>query len=292
MVELDETLSSEMISFVPWPPSWENPEHGKKPAPVPTAKKIFTETEKELLNRGIPLIVGVKDIQKIEQPDPILQLFDPHPPNSVGHFLVTRIPAKTDVIVLQREDDGTILLEAEKFADPKNGELWKIVSPLGNIGNCVLISNSKRSSFYMLHNEQEEVAICIRKILSDPKMKLFDVYIPLLQKETGKHVSIIFDENPYLLSQSKSETIASDVVKLSTRKPQQKNGRKTLTFTGRVKKPSSKNFILIHPDQPTREILLCGKCKMKQFVFDLGWPLSIIQGFAIFLAMFSHPKPN
>jgi hypothetical protein len=293
----DEPLSSSAIKFVPWPPSWEEglTSGGIRPsASVLTPQRPqFTETERELIHRGVNLVVGVKEPRIFEQPPPQDTLLDPASTRATTHCAVRRVRASNDVIVLQTERDNTILLEAERQTSQNSKHLWKITSPLCELGDCTIIANPKRSVFYLLRDGCEEVAISYRKPPSTAPFKYFDVIIPALQRDSGKRTQVRFDgKNSYLASQFGQDKVAADVVKLSVREPESKEGRWVLLFNGRVKKPSTKNFIVVLPSQPTREILLCGKASEQQFVFDLNWPLSVLQGFGVHLTMFSEPKPN
>lgn len=290
-----ESLSSSAVKFVPWPLSWEEgiemSSNGRVVAPSFANQKNFTETERELLHRGIDLIVGVKEARSLEKESQTEIIVDPASTHSTGHFIVKKIPGPSKVITLQKEGTHDIILQAVKQHGGK--EMWKITSPVMNLGECVVMANAKKSSFYLLRDGHEEVAIHYRKASGNTKLRFFDVIIPALQKETGKHAPVRFDGvGSYLLAQAPLETIPSDCIKLTVREPQLRDHRWVLMFNGRVKRSSSRNFILIHPGQPAREILLCGKCGVKEFVFDLNWPLSIIQGFGIYLTLFSKPKPN
>lgn len=296
--EIDAALASSAVKFVPWAPSWEegievhNGVHATSTLAANTQKN-FTETEKELLNRGVPLIVGVKETKIFVQTDLIANIYAPCSTHSTSHYTVTRIPGPVNVLRLNKEGDNNIILEAEMQKNASPGKpLWKITSPSGDIGDCYVISNAKHSSFAVIKDGFEEAGVYFRKQGANSTLRVFDVIIPSLQKETGKHLPIRFNNQSYLLTQAPLETVASDVVKLSVREPQCKDGRWVLMFNGRVKRPSTRNFILTHPSQPSREILLCGKCAVKQFVLDLNWPLSLLQGFGIYLTLFSKPKYN
>jgi hypothetical protein len=298
MSTLDEALSSSVVKYVPWAPSWEEGIELTGVIHSPTsysgnARRPFTESERELLHRGVDLIVGAKDFRSIEQKTPIDQILDPTPSHATFHGMVRRIHSQNDIIVLQKERDGTILLEAEKQASVTSRVLWRITSPEGNIGDCAITANQKHSTFYLVLDGIEEVDVCYRKSPGNSTLKCFDVVIPALDRDTGKHIAIRYDgHNSYLLTQALAETAAGDCVKLTVREPQLREGRWILFFNGRVKKLSARNFILILPAQANREILLCGKTAVKQFVFDLNWPLSILQAFAVYLTLFSKPKPN
>jgi hypothetical protein len=298
MSTLDEALSSSMVKFVPWAPSWEEGIEltgviHSAPSFSGNTQRPFTETERELLHRGVDLIVGAKDFRSIEQKTPLDQIVDPAASHATFHGMVRRIHSQTDVVVLQKERDGTVLLEAEKQSSVATRVLWRITSPEGNIGDCAITANPKHSTFYLVRDGLEEAAVCFRKSPGNSTLKCFDVTIPALDRDTGKHISIRFDgHNSYLLAQGLADTPAADCVKLTVRDPQLKEGRWVLLFNGRVKKLSAKNFILVLPTQPNREILLCGKAAAKQFVFDLNWPLSVLQAFGVYLTLFSKPKAN
>lgn len=295
-MSLEESLSSSSVKFVPWAPSWEEgieiSSSGHSTAPSFAYQRNFTETERELLHRGVDLIVGVKETKNLDNRNQSELISEPSSSHSTGHFLVKKLPGPSKIITLQKEGTHDVLLQAQK-QDSSSKEMWRITSPRMNIGECVVIANSKKSSFYVLRDGHEEAAIYYRKPPGNTKLRFFDVIIPALEKESGKHVSVKFDgSESYLLAQAPLETVPSDCVKLSVREPQLKDQRWVLMFNGRVKRSSARNFILVHPGQPAREILLCGKCGVKEFVFDLNWPLSIIQGFGIYLTLFSKPKPN
>ncbi|OHS93956.1 hypothetical protein TRFO_39855 [Tritrichomonas foetus] len=294
----EEALASQAVKYVPWAPSWEEgiEIHSglRSNASLATlAQRNFTDTERELLHRGVELMVGVKEAQVMDRPDIISQIIDPASTHSTSHFLVAHNPGPVDILTIQKEGDATILLEAERIKDPSSKLIWKITSPLGEIGNCGVYTPDKHMSFYLLRDGFEEAAIYYRKASGNTNLRCFDVVVPSLQRDTGKHVPIRFDDkSSYLLAQAPLQTVPNDCIKMSVREPQQKDGRWVLMFNGRVKRTSARNFILVHPAQPSREILLCGKCGVKQFVFDLNWPLSLIQGFGIYLTLFSKPKPH
>jgi hypothetical protein len=298
MSTLDEALSSSIVKFVPWPPTWEEGIElaGVIHSPISyagNARPSFTETERELLHRGVDLIIGAKDFRSIEQKTPTDQMVDPVTSHATFHGMIHRIHNQNDMVILRKERDGTILLEAEKQASLTSRVLWRITSREGNVGDCAITANQKRSTFYLVRDGLEEVAVCYRKAPGNASFKCFDVVIPALERDSGKHTAIRYDgHNSYLLTQALADNPASDCVKLTVREPQLREGRWVLLFNGRVKKLSAKNFILIRPGQPNREILLCGKAAVKQFVFDLNWPLSIVQAFGIYLTLFSKPKPN
>ena len=293
-----EVFPSQVIKYVPWAPSWEEgiEVHGGIRSNATNAgmpSKNFTDTERELLHRGVELIVGVKESQVLERPDAIQQIIEPASTHSTSHYIVAHIPGPVDILIIQKEGDATILLEAERIKDANSKQIWKITSPLGDIGNCGVYTPDKNMSFYVVRDGFEEAGIYYRKSQGNTSLRCFDVIVPSLQKDTGKHVPIRFDKkSSYLLAQAPLEKIPNDCIKLSVREPQQKDGRWVLMFNGRVKRSSTRNFILIHPSQPQREILLCGKCGVKKYVFDLNWPLSLLQSFGIYLTLFSKPKPH
>jgi hypothetical protein len=298
MSTLDEALASAAVKFVPWAPSWEEgiEMNGVIHSPNSfsgTPQRSFTETERELLQRGVDLIVGAKDFRAIEQKSPCDVLIDPTAPHGTFHGIVRRIHGPTDLILLQPERGGGVLLEAEKQPATTSKILWRITSPDCQLGDCSIVANPKRSTFYLVRDGLEELAVCYRRPPAASQFRCFDVVVPALQRDTGKHVAIRFDgHDSYLLAQAAATPPAQDCVKLTVREPQLREGRWILVFNARVKKRSTRNFILIAPNQPAREILLCGKAAVKQFVFDLNWPLSILQGFGIHLTLFSKPKPS
>jgi len=138
----------------------------------------------------------------------------------------------------------------------------------------------------------EEVAVLYRRPVGNTALRFFDVVMPALERDTGRRVPVTFDGESYLLAQAHKATLPSDCVRLSVREPRLRNQRWVLMFNGRVKRSSAKNFILVHPGRAEREILLCGKCGTGEFVFDINWPLSVLQGFGVYLTLFSNPKPN
>jgi hypothetical protein len=220
-------------------------------------------------------------------------LVDPTAAHGTFHGIVRRIHGPADLILLQRERDGGLLLKAEKQPATTSKILWRITSPDCQLGDCSIVANVKHSTFYLVRDGLEEVAVCYRRAQAGSHFRCFDVIVPALQRDTGRRVPIRFDgHDSYLLVQAAAAAPAQDCVKLTVREPQMMEGRWVLLFNGRVKKRSGRNFIVVAPAQPSREIFLCGKSAVKQFVFDLNWPLSILQGFGINLTLFSKPKPN
>jgi hypothetical protein len=298
MSTIDEALASAAVKFVPWAPSWEEgiEMDGVIHSPSSfsgTTQQHFTETERELLQRGVDRIVGAKDFRAVEQKNRCDVLVDPTGAHGTFHGVVRRIHGPTDLILLQRERDGGVLLKAEKQLAIPSKILWRITSPDCQLGDCSVFANTKHSMFYLVRDGLEEVAVCYRRPPAASQFRCFDVVVPALQRDTGRRVPIRFDgHDSYLLAQATADAPAQDCVKLTVRDPQLREGRLVLLFNGRVKKRSGRNFIVIEPGQPGREILLCGKTAVKQFVFDLNWPLSILQGFGIDLTLFSKPKPN
>lgn len=295
----EDALASQVIKYVPWAPNWEEGIEiqgsiRSTASLAALAKKNFTDTERELIQKGVDLIVGVKETQVLDHPDLIQQMLDPASTHSTSHYIVAHNPGPIDSLTIQKEGDALILLEAIRVKDPNSKEVWKITSPLGDIGDCSLYTPDRSMSFFLLRNGYEEAAIYFRRpSTGNTKLKFFDVVIPSLQRDTGKHVPICYDnQNSYLLAQAPLDTVPNDVIKMTVREPQEKDGRYVLMFNGRVKRSSTRNFILVHPSQPSREILLCGKSGVKQFVFDLNWPLSLIQGFGIYLTLFSKPRSH
>lgn len=294
MSELDESLKKFQVKYVPWTPGWEeaveNESVSRSAATVASAtQQTFTETERELHKQGVKLVYGVKESKLIEEPNPLSILIEPASPVSPSHFSVTRICGTIETISLSREGSDKTLLSAQlqKIDDIS---IWNITSPIINLGECKLVSNSKMSSFYLIRNGYEEVAIQYKQT-KQVHFSIFSVIIPALLRESSGHVLVNFEDNKsYLLQQAQSETVSSDCVKLVTREPQLKDGRYVLLFNGRVKRTSAKNFILTHESLPSREILLCGKNAPKQFVLDLNWPMSLLQGFGVFLTLFVQPK--
>ena len=292
---VEASLASSAVKFAPWAPSWEDGIEvgsGGHVTPVVSQRRDFTETERELLHRGVELIIGVKESQELEQPDPSDVALSPSSPHSTAHYIVRRVPGPSETLTLRKEGEGGCALDAERQVATAKA-LWKITSANCSIGECSLITNAKRSTFVLLRDGFEEAAIYYRKAPGNTNLRFFDVVIPALQRETGKRVEIRYDgANSYLLAQATAETMPSDCVKLSVREPQLKDQRWVLMFNGRVKRSSTRNFILVHHSQPAREILLCGKSGHKEFVFDINWPLSVLQGFGVYLTLFSKPKPN
>jgi hypothetical protein len=293
---MDDLVSSCAVRFIPWPPNWEegldhaSAGHGSQ-ARLNLSKPSFTETERELSERGVELIVGVKSSLTFVDSNSSDLILDPASSHSTGHFRVHRLQTPSDHITLRKEGSEYVLLEAEKQTGGKG--LWRIKSPMCSLGDCWVVANPKHSSFYVIKDGFEEAAICYKKAPANAQLRFFDVIIPALQKENMKRMPIRFDgHTSYLMSQGSVDTVASDCVRLSVREPTLEAGRWVLMFSGRVKRASRKNFILVHPKQPNREILLCGKAGVKQFVFDLNWPLSVLQGFAVYLTLFSKPKPS
>lgn len=294
-MSLEASLASAAVKFVPWAPSWEEGvevKSGVQTSPVAAPRRDFTETERELLHRGVELIIGVKESQDLEELNPSDVATVPVSSHSTAHYLVHRVPGPRDALTLRKDGDGGFILNAER--EPTNSKaLWKISGVNCSIGDCSLIANSRRSTFVLLRDGYEEAGIYYRKAPGNTNLRFFDVVIPALQRETGRRVEIKYDgANSYLLAQATADTLPSDCVKLSVREPQLKDQRWVLMFNGRVKRSSTRNFILVHPSQPAREILLCGKSGNKEFVFDINWPLSVLQGFGVYLTLFSKPKPN
>lgn len=294
----EDIFAAEAVKFVPWAENWEEglEFHGNIKSTSTLASlthRNFTDTERELIHKGVDLIVGVKEAQVLDHPDILSQIVEPASTHSTSHFLVAHNPGPIDSITIQKEGDATILLEAIRVKEQNARQVWKITSPLVEIGDCTVYAQDKNASFYLLRDGFEEAAIYFRKSAGNSKLRCFDVIVPSLQRETGKHVPISFDDkSSYLLAQAVQDTIPNDCIKMSVREPQEKDGRYVLMFNGRVKRTSAKNFILVHPSQPSREILLCGKSGVKKYVFDLNWPLSLIQGFGIFLTLFSKPRSH
>jgi hypothetical protein len=56
-----------------------------------------------------------------------------------------------------------------------------------------------------------------------------------------------------------------------------------LSFNGRAKMPSAKNFQLIDPQNPAAVVFQLGKYSDNMFTVDVRWPLSLLEGFAIAL---------
>ena len=293
MTELDSSLSKYQVKFIPWTPKWEeeieSDSVSRSAVTVATAsQQVFSETERELHHKGVKLVYGVKESKLVEEPTSLSLFIDPISPISTSHYSVSHICGTIDVISLCKEGSEEAILSAELH---KEGDIyiWNISSPIADLGSCSLISNNKQTAFYLVRNGYEEVAIQFQT-QKQVHFTVFHVIIPALQRETNRHVEVNFEEKSYLLQQAQSEEIASDCVKLVTREPQYKDGRYVLLFNGRVKRTSSKNFILIHESLPSRDVLLCGKSAPKQFVLDLNWPLSLLQGFGVFLTLFVQPK--
>ena len=293
MTDLDSTLSKYQVKFIPWTPKWEeeleSDSVSRSAVAVATAtQQVFTETERELHHKGVKLVYGIKESKLIEEPNSNSLLIDPTSPISTAHYSVAHIRGTQDIVSLCKEgsDDALLIAELQKQGDIY---IWNITSPIVDLGSCSLISNNKQTAFYLVRNGYEEVAIQFQT-QKQVHFNVFSVIIPALQRETNGHVQVNFEDKSYLLQQAQSDEVASDCIKLVTREPQFKDGRYVLLFNGRVKRTSSKNFILIHDSLPSREILLCGKNAPKQFVLDLNWPLSLLQGFGVFLTLFVQPK--
>ena len=92
---VEASLASAAVKFAPWAPSWEEGIEvgsGGHVAPVVSQRRDFTETERELLHRGVELIIGVKESQELEQPDPSDVALSPSSPHSTAHYVVRRVP--------------------------------------------------------------------------------------------------------------------------------------------------------------------------------------------------------
>ena len=290
-MQLDSSLSNYEVKYVPWAPSWEDGidanNNGHASASLASKeKRNFTETERELIQRGMDLVVGVPEPKISVTPDFLNILTTPVPTHTIHHCVVKKYTSGIEKITLQKEDTDQILLVAEKASPHKDG-IWTITSPVCDLGDCTVYSKNK--NFYCVQNDFEEIAVRF-KPSKVAELEMFDVVIPALVRDSGNRTPIHYEGSAsYLLSHSASpqDQMPPDCVRLSSREPQKKDSRYVLMFNGRVKKPSKKNFILILPSMPAREILLCGKRATKEYVFDMNWPLSFVQGFAIYLTLFS-----
>lgn len=294
-MEVEECYKSSEVKYVVWAPGWEEKvdenNRGHASASLTSKeKRNFTETERELHLKGIDLVIGVNESQSYVHDDLLTQLVIPVSSYSTSRFTIKRVKGSNETIQLFRDNEmSQLLLQATKL--PGKESLWDITSPTHNIGCCRVYLSSKRNQFYCVFNDTEEMAVVYRK--SNKKGKkycFFEVMLPALTKDTGNRTQIAFREECYLLGHANLEVLPSDCVRLHVREPQIKDGNPVLLFNSRVKKPSKKNFVLIHQSNPSRDILLFGKSGVKQFNLDINWPLSIIQGFSICLTSFSKPK--
>lgn len=287
-MQLDKTLSRHEVKFVPWAPGWEDGidanNNGHASASLASKeKRHFSQTERELISKGMDLVVGIPDQKDTDTPDFFNILTVPVPTHTMQHCVVRRTKSGVQRITLHREETDEVLLVAEKISPLKDG-IWTINSPNCDFGSCTVFGKGK--TFYCVHNEFEEIAVKF-KPSKQSNLEMFDVIMPALVRDSGSRTPIHYEGTSYLLAQAQKEQMPADCIRLSSREPQKKESRYVLMFNGRVKRASKKNFILILPSMPTREILLCGKRATNEYVFDMNWPLSLVQGFAIYLTLFS-----
>jgi len=290
----EDCLSSLKIKYIPWPPNWEEGIGNSEGDPIVSKAKVveISETEKELIRRGIDLYVDSNEKIKSVASDNKDLILSSSFYHSQHQFLVNRIPGSIPRITVRKEEENSeVLLFAERMTTQKD-VLWVISSSVCEIGDCYVYANQKKSAFYCVCDGYEEIAIQYRRPPANSKLRYLDVMIPALSKASKSKMKIKYDgTKSHLLSHMYSENTPSDCVKLTVREPQKKDGRYVLMFNGRVKRPSGKNFILISSQNPSRELLLCGKSAQDEYVLDMSWPLTLLQGFAAFLTQFSKPKP-
>lgn len=292
MIE-EECLSSLVVKTVLWAPGWEESvdsnNNGHASASLASKeKRNFTETERQLIHKGMDLVVGIPDQKVSAAPDYLTSLTTPIPSYTTMHCIVRRTKGNTEKITIQKENEPNdpILLQAERATKGRDA-VWVITSPVCDIGECIVYSGGKQS-YYCVLNSFEEVAVKFKTNSKAPNLSALDAILPALVRDSGCRTPIHYTGNgSFLLQQSTAEKMSSDCVKITSKEPQKKDNRYVLMFNGRVKAASKKNFILILPSMPTRDLLLCGKRADSEYVFDMNWPLSLIQGFAIYLSFFN-----
>ncbi|EAY02573.1 hypothetical protein TVAG_116270 [Trichomonas vaginalis G3] len=291
MIE-EECLSSMVVKTVLWAPGWEESvdlnNNGHASASLASKeKRNFTETERQLIHKGMDLVVGIPDQKVSNMPDYVNLLTTPIASYTTMHCIVRRTKGSVEKITIQKENEpnAPILLQAEKSTKIKDA-VWIITSPICDIGECIVYNGGKQS-FYCVLNDFEEVAVKFKTNSKAPNLSALDVILPALVRDSGSRTPIHYTGNSsFLVSQANAEKMSADCVRISSKEPQKKDNRYVLMFNGRVKSASKKNFILILPSMPTRDLLLCGKRADSEYVFDMNWPLSLVQGFAIYLTFF------
>lgn len=88
----------------------------------------------------------------------------------------------------------------------------------------------------------------------------------------------------------RSFKITVDGIELINKKPyfNSETNSFSLNFTGRVTKPSVKNFQIIHPLEPTYITLTFGKEEYNSYILDFTYPWSALNAFCVGLSALDH----
>jgi hypothetical protein len=242
---------------------------------APSIVQPLTPIEQMFVDFRVPLFV----LPYI--PDSKAMITLPVCPGSTSFFTVSQISGDREAYSMEKDYENIPFIYAVK--QPNS------YSISGEFGDARLYFNDAKTSYWLVRNSVEELAVIFKKVIPGTQYKLFDVGIPSLDPATNESVKIDFEGISYLLRAIASPEVDQRVVKLSTKEPEFKEGRYVLIFNGRVKKLTKYNFILLHSHYPDREVLVFGKSSDEKFILDTNWPVSPLQAFGIALTLFSAP---
>lgn len=172
--------------------------------------------------------------------------------------------------------------------------------PLGTIiRSKILIESSIFNVYYFLTEDNCKI-FRAKRCLSG--FEIFDsnsVFICKMRanifgtKYSVKHtnsIEIKYESSFLEKGKPRSFKIKIDGLELINKKPyfNTETNSFSLNFSGRVTKPSVKNFQIIHPLEPTYITLTFGKEEQNSYILDFTYPWSALNAFCVGLSALDH----
>ena len=127
------------------------------------------------------------------------------------------------------------------------------------------------------------------KYLNDKKFQSFKIFLP--KKDFFENYFFNMEENHK--DKLSNKILENEVIVLENNKPKYDiNSKKFIdNFNNRIKEKSKFNFKISYKDKNNENITIeCGKINENNYVLDIGYPLSPLEGFSISVANFIKNK--
>lgn len=311
----DSSFSSSPVPISP-------PTPGDYPRP-PTAmheEKTLTDSEKELLKRGISPTFD-PNVDKPIKPAldfTDIRTFTMRPPPKGGMVQCRIVREKGGLMHphyhLFLEENGCFLLSARKRKKSKSANYLISLDKTDMARDGPNYMGKLRSNFvgteFVIYDKglslkenkekgqtpdpatlrQELAAVCYgSNVLGMKGPRKMTVLIPALKDNSTRVTWKPTSNTETLVSHYNNNNMANMVV-LQNKAPQWNEETRSyvLNFHNRVKQASVKNFQLVHPDDPDYLILQFGRVSEDVFTMDFQYPMCMLQAFAIALSSFDN----